>query len=203
MNELVLFLLTNGIFSPIWNHLKNPDTAAAIQAICFIITVFISLMAIILSYRSVKFQNRVQKGSITPILGIHIVNTKYQFQILLCNHGLGPAKIIKIVFRKDDIEIEGRDIGILDLLTNEIRTFFDVKIGETRFNTITYIKSNDLIPIIDIDASVLTSGGLHLQETVYFIEIKNVLQKISVTIDYEDILGIQKQKLDESFDIIK
>jgi len=75
-----------------------------IQLILTIVTIILSVVSIIYTSLSFKMQKEFNRKSVCPIIETRIFNYSDHLTISLCNNGLGPAIIDKLLFQKNEVE---------------------------------------------------------------------------------------------------
>lgn len=141
------------------------------------IAIFVSVLAMVVSYMICLSQNKIVKQGVQPFVSIDKVDIGSRVAINILNDGVGVAIISEITYWYDGKKQNGKSlVEIIEENCNEGSLLADRAIWK-RFE---YVKA-----IGPGQKKVL----LELEDTRYLDDLRKILDKVSMEINYESIYG--------------
>jgi len=155
----------------LWNH---PDVITAI------ISIVVSLTAIIYTKYSIGLQREHNRKSMTPLPWIKLGDYDSEIYVILENHGVGPMIILRVsVFKSNDRSIVEKDIFTW---MPPLKEPWEDYVSEFKDRS---VRPGYEIPMIILKEENFKNGNFKtVRET-----IRKTLSELTVEIEYTDVYG--------------
>jgi len=155
---------------------ENP---ASISALAAMISACVALIAIVLTYISLRMQHRHNLKSVTPIANIELSDYENLLSVGIRNSGVGPLIINQFEAKDKNGRLADNIIGLMPNLPNGF-------CWDTYYEN---LKNFSIIPSQSITLLKLTGNNEDFDFCKVRDTIRKCLSEIKITLTYRDIYG--------------